>query len=251
MKRVTADRITVYGLVCNPNQQTLGHLLLLCVVSSNIGFPLRLRPKERYNAVSPGNGQIPTGAVMMIREPIVADKFYAGDEVQCRKDVQVCLRTATESSSAAQGDQIIEAIIGGIVPHAGWMCSGAVAARVFQEIANRHKPHTVVIFGAVHVLTGTRSAVFASGAWETPLGLVKIDERLAERLHGQTGLLEVAPHAHEREHSIEVQIPFIQHLMPHAKIVPIMVPINDKAPAVGAWVGQTCKSYGTDVVFIG
>ncbi len=142
-------------------------------------------------------------------------------------------------------------VIGGIVPHAAWVCSGAVAARVYQAIAAESKPTTVILFGAVHVTHGETASLFPSGAWETPLGLLRVDERLAERLLGQTRLLEPAPHAHEGEHSIEVQAPFIQRLLPRAKIVPIMAPPTDKAAAIGAAVGRTCKSYGVEAVFLG
>src|SRR5262249_31654682 len=147
---------------------------------------------------------------------------------------------------AAQSDRII----GGIVPHAGWYYSGAVAARVFEEIARRPHPAAVIIFGAIHVDHGQKPTLFPSGAWETPLGLAGIDERLGKRLHGQTGLLELDAHAHENEHSIEVEIPFIQHLMPDSLIIPIMVPLNDKAAKLGEAVGRTCKSYGVHAVFV-
>jgi AmmeMemoRadiSam system protein B len=141
-------------------------------------------------------------------------------------------------------------ILGGIVPHAGWVCSGATAARVMSAVAERQKPDAVIVFGAIHVRHGPVASLFADGAWETPLGLIQIDKRLAHRLHGQTGLLEIDPHAHEEEHSIEVEVPFIQHLLPNAMIVPIMIPANDKAVALGAAVGRACKAYGANVVFL-
>jgi len=141
-------------------------------------------------------------------------------------------------------------VAAGIVPHAGWSCSGAVAARVFDEIARRQTPDAVVVFGAIHVPHGSRAAIFDQGAWETPLGLEKIDERLAGRLQGCTGLLDADPHAHDREHSIEVEVPFLQNLLPDSPIVPIMVPVNEQAAPLGAAVGQTCRNYGADVVFI-
>jgi AmmeMemoRadiSam system protein B len=188
---------------------------------------------------------------MMIREPVVAGMFYPGSQDQCLAELKACLERAAQKPSPIEPAGEGREIVGGIVPHAGWICSGAVAGRVFGEIAARRQPAVVVIFGAVHVMTGPRAPLFPSGAWSTPLGLAHVDERLSERLHNQTNLLEDAPHAHEREHSIEVQLPFIQHLMPDALIVPIMVPVNDKAATLGAAVGSACKSYDVDVLFIG
>ena len=186
---------------------------------------------------------------MMIREPGFAGRFYAAGQERCLAEVEACLRRAEETPTEADLGAV-ERIIGGIVPHAGWVYSGAVAARVMQEIAGRAHPQAIIVFGAIHVLHGARASLFPSGAWETPLGLAEIDDRLAERLHGQTGLIEIDPHAHDGEHSIEVEIPFIQHLLPETLAVPIMVPVNDKAAALGRAVGQTCRSYGVRSAFL-
>ena len=187
---------------------------------------------------------------MMIREPAVAGKFYADQPKQCLTDVEECARRAAAEEQAEADTSRADRIIGGVVPHAGWVYSGAVAARVFAAMAAGDHPQAIVVFGAIHVLHGPRPTVFPSGAWQTPLGLAHIDDRLAERLHGQTGLLDVDPHAHDGEHSIEVEVPFIQHLMPDALVVPIMVPVNDKAAALGRSVGRTCRDYGVRAAFI-
>ncbi|MFQ5424520.1 MAG: AmmeMemoRadiSam system protein B [Phycisphaerae bacterium] len=188
---------------------------------------------------------------MMIREPAVAGRFYSGDREGCRAEVQECLELASQPASRGEPVEGEPRVLGGIVPHAGWMCSGAVAGRVFQTLAERRQPSAVVVFGAIHVGHGPQASLFGSGAWETPLGLAEVDERLANRLYGHTGLMEKDPHAHDREHSIEVEVPFIQHLMPDSMIVPIMVPPNDKAAALGTAVGSACRGYGADVLFIG
>jgi len=188
---------------------------------------------------------------MMIREPVVAGTFYPRDRAQCLAQLQASLDRARARAGGDDPLSGVERIVGGIVPHAGWVCSGAVAARVFLAVAARRHPAVVVLFGAVHVMHGERASIFPSGAWETPLGQIEIDARLAERLCSQTNLLEPAPHAHDGEHSIEVQAPFIQHLLPSARIVPIMAPPTDTAASLGAAVGRACKSYRADVVFIG
>jgi AmmeMemoRadiSam system protein B len=184
---------------------------------------------------------------MMIREPAVAGRFYAKEPKQCLADVEACARQAAQNEIVAPS---ADRIVGGVVPHAGWVYSGAIAARVFAEIAARQHPQAIVVFGAIHVLHGPRPTIFPSGAWQTPLGLAHIDDRLAGRLHGHTGLLEVDPHAHDGEHSIEVEVPFIQHMLPDSLVVPIMVPVNDKAAALGRSVGRTCRDYGVRAAFI-
>jgi AmmeMemoRadiSam system protein B len=186
---------------------------------------------------------------MMIREPAVAGMFYPREPDRCRSDVEACLRRADETPVTASA-MAVERPLGGIVPHAGWICSGAVAGRVIREIAARRKPAIVIIFGAIHVTHGQRASVFPSGAWETPLGLAPVDGRLIERLCGQTNLLEPDAHAHEREHSIEVEVPFVQHLLPESQIVPIMVPATQRAAALGAAIGRACVNFGVDAIFL-
>ena len=187
---------------------------------------------------------------MMIREPAVAGRFYSGDRAGCEAELRDCLERAERPPATGEQVEGLRRIMGGVVPHAGWICSGAVAARVIKAVADQRQPAAAIVFGAVHVPHGPEATVFDHGAWETPLGLADVDARLSTRLCGQTGLLKVDPHAHEHEHSIEVEIPFIQHLMPGTLIVPIMVPPNDDAAALGAAIGRACKSYGADVVFL-
>lgn len=186
---------------------------------------------------------------MMIREAAFAGRFYADKSDDCLAAVEDCVRRAGETPAMQNADDL-DRISGGVVPHAGWVYSGPVAAKVFLEISKRPHPQAVVIFGAIHVLHGHLPTVFPSGAWETPLGLAPVEDRLAERLMGSTGLLESNPHAHENEHSIEVEVPFIQHLLPGSLIVPIMIPMNDKAVPLGRAVGRACRSYGVKTLFL-
>lgn len=136
------------------------------------------------------------------------------------------------------------------MPHAGWNCSGSVAAAVFREIGAKLRPDVVVIFGAIHVPNVKRASVFPSGAWESPLGMVEIEARLADRMCGQCGLLEASAHAHDREHSIEVEVPFMQHYLPGVPIVPIMVPADEKAADLGGVLGRVCRNFGIHACFL-
>ena len=93
--------------------------------------------------------------------------------------------------------------------------------------------------------------MFGTGVWETPLGPVEIDNRLAERILGHTNLIVDDPYAHEDEHSIEVQIPFVRHLFPDSKVVPIMVPETSSAPEVGEAIGRTLTAYRYNAIVVG
>ena len=182
---------------------------------------------------------------MRIREPVVAGRFYPGDETACRSEVD-CLLTA-----ARAGVQSEEHNVAGLVPHAGWVFSGAVAAKVFAALASNRAAKSVILFGGVHRQIGSDAAIFADGRWETPLGTVDIDRRLVERILGQTNLIVDDPFGHENEHSIEVQVPFVQRVFPDATIVPIMVTPGPHAFEVGEAVGRTLCAYNYDAVVIG
>ncbi len=180
----------------------------------------------------------------MIREPAVAGTFYPGDNDACRRSLDECFETPAPRAT------VDGRIVGGLVPHAGWMCSGRVAAQVVSAIADQRTPETFVIFGAVHHLRGTSAAIFPSGRWDFPSGSIAIDARLAERIMGHTNLIAEDPYAHEPEHSIEVQVPFIQRLFPKAKLLPVMVPPSARAAEIGEAVGRTIDAYRSDAVVL-
>ena len=169
---------------------------------------------------------------MQKRKPIVADQFYPGQHDSCIDEINECLDARTLS------EPLPETIVAGIVPHAGWIFSGSLAAMVFSAIKQQHeKVHTFVIFGAAHGYFGQSPAVYDRGSWITPLGEVAIDEELADAVLSAGPVVSDAS-AHRAEHSIEVQVPFMQYLFPGAKILPIIVPPREQAVALGTSVGN-------------
>ena len=164
---------------------------------------------------------------MELRKPVVAGQFYPSDRQECLEQIDECL------ASCAWSDSLPDPLVAGIVPHAGWTFSGALAAMVLGAVKRqRATVRTFVIFGAAHGYFGAGPIVDASDAWETPLGQAKIDESL-RRCLVQSGTAVAGASAHRREHSIEVQVPFIQHLFPEAAILPIIVPANESSLALG------------------
>ena len=182
---------------------------------------------------------------MIIREPVVAGQFYPVNPDQCRKELAALLEAALPVHASD------DRLIAGLVPHAGWICSGVVAARVFAALAASRTPDVIIMFSGVHQYRGRHAALFGQGRWESPLGAVDIDARLAERILGHTSLIIDDPFAHEGEHSLEVQMPFVAQLFPGVKIIPIVVPISQTAPEVGEAVGRTLKSYDYDALIVG
>lgn len=111
-----------------------------------------------------------------------------------------------------------------ICPHAGWMYSGRVAGSVFSRIKNYD---TYIIAGPNHTGYGPEASIYCEGSWLMPLGEMKIDNEIAKSIVSSSEFLKPDFDAHMKEHSIEVQLPFIQYFNPEAKIVPITLRIYD------------------------
>ena len=137
-------------------------------------------------------------------------------------------------------------LAGAVVPHAGLVFSGPVAAHVYAEMAGDGMPETVVIIGPNH--TGYGRPVSASSEdFETPLGVVKADREIISRLRG---VVEVDRAAHLYEHSLEVQLPFLQYLSPDIKVVPVVMGQQDMVMAreTAKVLREACE--GKDVLFL-
>jgi len=177
---------------------------------------------------------------MEAREPS-ASQFYPAD---CGRAAEAFLQGFVPPREPAR-------IVAGIVPHAGWQYSGAIAAKVFASIRAQGQPATFVILGAVHRWAGI-NGVYAKGSWITPLGPVRIDEELAGRILEETPDWAVDdPDSHRGEHSIEVELPFVKYLFPNARIVPVAVNPDSRAIPLGQQIGRILKDRGSDAVVIG
>jgi AmmeMemoRadiSam system protein B len=180
-----------------------------------------------------------------VRKPAVAGRFYPGDRRGCIKLIEQCL--PAESSA-----DLPEKLVAGLVPHAGWVFSGAVAAKVFAAIRDQGAPKTFILLSAMHGWGSSRPALYGHGRWATPLGEIEVDQDLAAGLLAAgAGLLVDAPEAHSGEHSAEVQVPFIQHLFPEARILPILIPADENAPHTGEIIGQAVSKAQKPVAIVG
>ena len=147
---------------------------------------------------------------MRVRPPAVAGAFYDARPDRLDKDVRA--RLALESA------RVPRTALGAIVPHAGYVYSGPVAAAVYAGLRIQA---TCVILCPNHTGRGAAAALDPSDVWRTPLGDVPVHRRLARRIAELAPSIEEDAEAHRREHSLEVQLPFLQALRPDVSIVPI------------------------------
>ena len=183
---------------------------------------------------------------MMVREAVYAQQGW----YPLGRDA--CIRAIEAMKVAPAPADMPERPVAGVVPHAGWVFSGATALSVVKAIASRRQPKTFVLFGPSHRLHLRSGAVFSVGAWKTPLGAAQVDERLASEILSRAGPLAVDdPNPHLPEHSLEIQVPFIQYAVPGAKIVPILVPPSRETVDLGRIVGQAILSLNADAVCLG
>jgi hypothetical protein len=147
----------------------------------------------------------------MIRPPAVAGRFYPDDPDQLRETLDSLLTTKNKSKIRA---------LACLSPHAGYKYSGRVAAELYQRL---EIPARVILIGPRHFPRGAPIAIVSSGAWQTPLGLAPIDSLLAGKVARACPLLREDAIAHGAEHSIEVQLPFLQRLAASFAFVPVVI----------------------------
>jgi len=185
---------------------------------------------------------------MGVRYPAVAGSFYPGDEA--------LMAMLEEFFSGLGGEGSGRKITAGVAPHAGYVFSGYTASRTYRAIFEDGLPETFVILGPNHTGLGSPIAVYPEGEWLTPLGSVEMDSGMAKAIAKLSGIADLDETAHAYEHSIEVQVPFIQYLAGKAgkevKIVPIVLGIQDEevSRTLGKAIFEASKELGRDVVVI-
>lgn len=145
----------------------------------------------------------------LVREAAVAGRFYPANPERLRTDIEAYLPSCKKTRAVAC-----------MVPHAGYMYSGQVAGTVFSRL---EIPQSCIVLGPNHTGRGHPLAIMKEGYWRTPLGEIAIDSSLAEALIREFPALSEDSAAHRSEHSIEVEIPFLQTCRPDAKFVPIAI----------------------------
>jgi AmmeMemoRadiSam system protein B len=164
-----------------------------------------------------------------VRRPCQAGAFYEGNAESLKRQIEECfLNNLGPRKIPKVSINGSRRVVGLVCPHAGYMFSGPVAAQAYYELAVDGKPDVVFLFGPNHTGLGSGLAVMNEGFWRTPLGDVEIDDEAAERLVREAKIIDVDDSAHSYEHSIEVQLPFLQYLYGNDfKIVPVCFLMQD------------------------
>jgi MEMO1 family protein len=156
-----------------------------------------------------------------IRKPAVAGTWYPGDRASLVSEVEGYL-------SDVAPVEVPGRLVALISPHAGLRYSGPVAAHAYARLRGR-RDLTAVIVGPSHRMAFAGVSVYARGAFGTPLGEIPIDEALAQALLAADDVMLDEPSPHRDEHSLEMQLPFLQHLVPGLRIVPLLMGSQDRA----------------------
>jgi len=175
----------------------------------------------------------------MTRHPAVAGQFYPGSPKTLAEQI------AGFVSQPAHKQKVV----GVMSPHAGYIYSGAVAGQVFSLV---EIPPTAVIIGPNHRGLGADYAIMTAGTWETPLGNVPIDTFLAEAMLKQCRYLEEDAEAHRYEHSLEVQVPFLQYLRKDIRIVPLCIGAYDEEAfaCIGKCIAGAIRETKADALIV-
>jgi hypothetical protein len=155
-----------------------------------------------------------------LRFPAVAGQFYPGEREELSQMIDEFLKNAKVPKIEGE-------IFGILVPHAGYVFSGPVAAYSYKAIEGKNFD-TVVLIGDSHYEYFDGVSIWDRGEWETPLGRVKVDEELAKEILNFSKRFFVKDSAHLFEHSLEVQIPFLQKVLKNFKILPLIFGSEDK-----------------------
>ena len=158
------------------------------------------------------------------RSPAVAGQFYESDGASLARQIESCFLSSRGPGELPQRRRSsTRSIRAAIVPHAGYEYSGPIAALAYARIAAEPPPSTVLVLGVDHNAAGVGPAL-SDRPWRTPLGPTEVDHDLVRALAHRP--IAVDESAHLREHSIEVQLPFLEYVLPHPRFVALQVPFD-------------------------
>lgn len=167
-----------------------------------------------------------------IRSPAVAGQFYEGTPDTLRDQIESTFRHEVGPGEIPTVGEGPNEIFGLVSPHAGYPYSGPIAAHGFGALAASGRPESVILVGPNHRARGEDVAVTAADAWETPLGTVEVDDDLRQVLLDASELVVADEPTHAGEHSLEVQVPYLQYLYDEVPaIVPIVMTRQDEEVA--------------------
>ena len=190
---------------------------------------------------------------MYVRRPS-AWGFHPFNRDQERREIERCfLSKHGVGEKPIVSEDGARRIIGAVAPHAGLIFSGPIAAHTYYHLAKDGRPETFVIIGVSHGGNPGFATMF-DAVWRMPMGDVNVDSELARAIVKHSEFVDINPRAHEGEHSIEIQLPFLQYVYDKEfKIVPITVGYGDydMCEDVGDAIAEAAKDLGRDIVVLG
>ncbi len=186
------------------------------------------------------------------RNPAVAGSFYEYPPDKLNDRIKWCFTHELGPGELPRVGMRSKESIGYVVPHAGYMYSGPVAAHAYYKIAAEGRPEVFVIVGPNHTGIGTAVSIYDRGMWNTPLGDVEVDSDLASEILKHSNYVDVNYEAHRYEHSVEVQLPFLQYLFRDFKIVPIVMSyqVPEISKDLARSIVNASSKLGRDVVVL-
>jgi len=175
-----------------------------------------------------------------IRPPAVAGSFYPSDADELRVVLENCfISNPLGPTGRASADSTL---VAGMVPHAGYVYSGACAAHLYARLADTVQ--RIILVGVNHWSRGHKAALSPSDAWQTPFGNVPVDRQFNAFLEQRVPFLKNDALAHMQEHSIEVQLPFLQRVLDGFVLVPISLAdvSGEECAELGAALAEGCKA---------
>ncbi len=149
---------------------------------------------------------------MTLRRPAVSGSFYPSEKTELSAVINDCYIHPLGPGKAPLAPRGNATVVAVVSPHAGYQYSGPVAAHSYLHISALRDPDLIVVVAPNHYGIGSGVSTFKEGEWETPLGRMKVDSDAAEVLVRDSGIVVFDPDAHSMEHSLEVQLPFLQQI---------------------------------------
>ncbi len=179
-----------------------------------------------------------------LRRTVFAGSWYPATAAACKADIE---RFLAEAPPREPG---IPIPVGGIVPHAGWVYSGAVACEVVQALAAGPTPDVVAVFGA-HLHASSPSVIMPTGEWETPFGPLPVAAELAAELSARFPFCIETPARFAQDNTIELQLPFVKHFFPDAELLAVGLAPTEASLRVADFVVDACRRRGLGLRVLG
>ena len=169
---------------------------------------------------------------MSLRKPAVAGTFYPSEPGELSKVVDDCYVHRLGPGRKPPADPVPSNVVAVVAPHAGYEYSGPVAAHSYLHVSSLPDPDLIVVVAPNHYGIGSGVSTFKEGFWETPLGKMRVDSEASARFVKEAGIASFDPGAHRMEHSIEVQLPFLQRIYGDAvPFLPVSLLFQDMGTA--------------------